>query len=385
MTDDPAFRQWIDDAKAVPFEEAAKLAGAALKRAGSEWIGPCPACGGDDGFSFNSKKGVWNCRRAGQGGNDTIGLVMHCQSLEFIPACEALTGSPPPGRDSVPPDPDVMRERREERRDETLIRSDEQEQEREEKALSAAELFEAAGPFAGSHAEAYLRNRRLILSREQSADLRFVPALPYMGFRDERSGEPEPLGRFPCMLAAARNAAGVLIGVHRTYLDPDAPRKLVPPGDRKRNKAKKMFGNGKGVLIRLGPIRPWLAVAEGIETALSWYQFGVGPEDLSAAAAYSLGNLSGAATGTVPHPVRPGASIPNGEPDPDNPGLVLPAGVTGVVLIGDGDSEPYTTRAKLLTAGRKFRRAGLEVLISMAPDGKDFGDLWTEFQREAAQ
>jgi putative DNA primase/helicase len=64
--------------------------------------GPCPLCGGEDRFSINVKKGVWNCRGCGVGG-DVIKLVEHLDGVSFLEACEKLAGEPPPkktnGRD----------------------------------------------------------------------------------------------------------------------------------------------------------------------------------------------------------------------------------------------------------------------------------------------
>jgi putative DNA primase/helicase len=56
-----------------------------------ERCGPCPKCGGDDRFSINTQKGVWNCRNCSKGG-DVIDLVQHLDGVDFITACETLTG-----------------------------------------------------------------------------------------------------------------------------------------------------------------------------------------------------------------------------------------------------------------------------------------------------
>src|SRR5688572_3824953 len=36
--------------------------GARLRPSGSEWIGPCPVCGGRDRFAINTRKSLFNCR-----------------------------------------------------------------------------------------------------------------------------------------------------------------------------------------------------------------------------------------------------------------------------------------------------------------------------------
>jgi hypothetical protein len=78
------------DAKMVPIE--GELARRGIHPKGkTERCGPCPKCGGDDRFSINTQKGVWNCRNCSKGG-DVIALVQHLDGVDFITACETLTG-----------------------------------------------------------------------------------------------------------------------------------------------------------------------------------------------------------------------------------------------------------------------------------------------------
>ena len=67
--------------------------------------------------------------------------------------------------------------------------------------------------------------------------------------------------------------------------------------------------------------------------------------------------------------------ISNGEPDMAKPGFVVPAGVTMVILIGDGDSEKFATRMRLQTGALRLRNLGIEAYVSMAADGLDFSDM----------
>lgn len=97
--EDPAFKAWLDEARAKPLEAA--LGPTRWKSVtGSEKIGPCPHCGGDDRFSINNAKRVWNCRGGNLdgsniGGHDPISLVMHIDGLEFLDAVRKLNGDPP--------------------------------------------------------------------------------------------------------------------------------------------------------------------------------------------------------------------------------------------------------------------------------------------------
>ena len=86
---------WIAKARAVPIEREIERRGIKLNGNGRERAGPCPVCGGDDRFSINTGKAVWNCRGCGKGG-DIVSLVEHLDGVDFIAACTTLTGEPPP-------------------------------------------------------------------------------------------------------------------------------------------------------------------------------------------------------------------------------------------------------------------------------------------------
>lgn len=386
---DAEFDDWIDRARQSDIVEAAGRFGAKLRRSGAEMIGPCPAgCCSTDGFAINRKDKVFICRKGGAQG-DVISLVQHLAGLDFVGACEMLTGEPPPRGNSTirERDPQIDKERREERRDADILRAREEAAALDQAVVEATRMFEGARPIDGTVVEDYLERREVLrfLDSDAASDLRFIPSLPYWGFVDRDAQQETELGAFHCMVAAIRDVDGRIIGVHRTYIDPSGPVGLRPPGDRVRNKKKKIFRKAKGGLIRLGEIGETLAIGEGIETTLSWRRmlktgcFGEEFMAATTAAGVSLGNMAGSATGTVPHPSppqnNPKATIANGEPDMARPGMVLPGCVRRVILLGDGDSEPLATRAILLTAARRFKALGLEVRVCLAPAGKDFNDV----------
>jgi hypothetical protein len=87
--------EWVRRARAVSIQTELERRGIKLKREGLERVGPCPKCGGDDRFAINIKKGVFNCRGCGVGG-DVIQLVEHLDGVDFNTACTRLTGQPPP-------------------------------------------------------------------------------------------------------------------------------------------------------------------------------------------------------------------------------------------------------------------------------------------------
>jgi hypothetical protein len=94
MSSSTAFENWSAKARAVKIEDEIARRGIRL-RGIIERCGPCPKCGGEDRFSINTKKGVWNCRQCDVGG-DVIKLVEHLDSVDFIGACTTLAGEPPP-------------------------------------------------------------------------------------------------------------------------------------------------------------------------------------------------------------------------------------------------------------------------------------------------
>lgn len=92
---DAEFDAWVQRARAVPIER--EIDRRRIKLRGKiERVGPCSRCGGgDDRFSINTKKRVWNCRGCGIGG-DVIKLVEHLDGCDFKTACTTLVGEPPP-------------------------------------------------------------------------------------------------------------------------------------------------------------------------------------------------------------------------------------------------------------------------------------------------
>lgn len=115
------------------------------------------------------------------------------------------------------------------------------------------QVWQDAVPIGGTPAELYLRRARQI-QIPLPPSLRFHPAAPLNYDKTLRSA---------ALVAMISSEDGSLIGVHVTALRPDGSGKA---GDNPR----RMFGMMRGGAVRLASHRGRLAVAEGIETALSF-------------------------------------------------------------------------------------------------------------------
>ena len=140
---------------------------------------------------------------------------------------------------------------------------------------AAARLFAASVPVAGTLADTYLRSRG-ITRGAPSATFRFHPKCWH---RDE--GQTKSVPR-PALIAAVTDGAGVLQGVHRTWLAPDGQGKAAVETQRRA------MGHLLGNAVRLSPQGENLVVGEGIETMLSIREVAPG---LPVWAALSSGHL----------------------------------------------------------------------------------------------
>jgi len=301
-------------------------------------------------------------------GWDVIDVIMKLTGRTFPETIEFLGGA----RDLTPKDREKMRAQREQ--------MESVQKEANTKARKEAHaMFDAGQEIKGSLVQTYLRGRRISVSKRMWFDLRFAPSLPYWGFPDAKATETVHLGDFPAMLAAIRiPETKELIGCHRTFLDPETCKKLIPPGDAKRNKAKKIKGEVTGGMVHLSPPADDLIIGEGIETALSGYDYDVAGPKAAVAAAVSISNLAGSAERTVEHPKYQQRRVPNTIFDKERQGLLPPSWAKSIFLLGDGDSESIWTTAMIATAARKFRAHGLDAFVLMAPEGKDFNDVLME-------
>lgn len=399
MLSDQAWREWIDEARRV--KVASFCAARQIKLRPGDQGQPCPGCGGRDRFSVNVKKNVWNCRVSGFSG-DAIALAQHLDGSDFLAACEAVAGRPPPGRDSA-----ETHEQRAEREARIAAREQERIAEEERQARVAQEYREAERrrawgfwkrslALAGTPAQAYLERRRI--RTHETARLRFAPDMELW---------TKPGGviarRGPAMIAAIEGYDGRFTGVHVTWIDLEQPKgkaETIDPETGLMLPAKKVRGSLKGGSIRLvcggDAPRRWF-LGEGIETVFSvyWSLVEAGSPLVEGAefrTGVDLDNIGGKARGRLRHPtetfvdkrgrVRP-VMLRDDEPierEKDWRVIYIPPSVEELYLLGDGDSDPFATRLALRRGAKRFSREypSLAIKLAMSRDGADFSDMRME-------
>lgn len=358
----------LQDAQARPIGQIVEmLAIDGLTLMGREMTGPCPQCGGKDRFSVNADKGVFLCRQCGAKG-DGIGLVRFVLGLSFPDALTWLCGD----RHEITPEEHRARA---ERAEASRRKSEAEGARRRADAIAQARRIWAEGkPAEGSPVRDYLALRGITraLLPDLPACLRYHPDLPYMIQTD---GAWVQAHRGPAMLAAIQAPDGTGTAVHRTWFDLTQPRgkARIVDGAGQPLKVKKGWGSKKGAAIRLhAPGDDWdtLVMAEGIETTLTALVARVW-DGAAFWAGIDLGNIAGR--------MQSGPGLRHaGLPDlGDHDAFVPPPWVRHLILIEDGDSDPKSTRAKLLAGARRAMalRPGLSARVVPCPPGLDLNDV----------
>jgi DNA primase len=352
-----------------------------LKRSGREMRGCCPFHNEKTpSFYVIERKGFFHCFGCSAHGS-AIDFVMRLDQLDFASAVRRLAqeaglvaGSEPVRRKKAAEVPRVT--------------PPEIDAERARDADRAASIWRQAVPGAGTPVETYLRSRAIRVPVPPT--LRFVPALPY--WTNGPGGRAVKVGEFPAMVAAIQGANGAIVGLHRTYLsiEPDgAVRKLAgvaPDGDPLT--AKKMLGQAMGGAVRLAKAGETLAIAEGIETALSVLQ---AFPDMPVWAVLSLVAMSGSGDPKALKRRRAaddpktlaafaaGRSWPRLEtdvPDMARPGFVPPDGVREILLLADADNKDQPQAQMLMArAATRFSNLGLKVRVAWPTQGHDFNSM----------
>ncbi|CDP51975.1 hypothetical protein [Devosia sp. DBB001] len=330
-----------------------------LTRVGTEFVGPCPKCGGTDRFSINPQKNVWLCRICGVGG-DVIFLAQHMQGLFFAEACELITGR----SSQQPVDPENARRMAEERDAAERRRVAAENKFREQARKDAHEVWEHALGMPMDMVAAYLGQVRGLAGGaidfgvsnwHVGMPLRFIGNRPYW-----HNGKV--LLRAPAQIAAIQRADGRFGGIHQTYLDLSRPKGKaeLPEIDGKALPTKKVLGVKKGGAIRL--VTPSgcrrLVMGEGIETTLTARAHAF-EEETAYWAGVDLGNMAGKAAR------RASGGMQHDQPDMDDLECFIPPDwVEEFICIVDGDEPEKHTVEKITRGMRRAKRLRAEARAS---------------------
>ncbi len=292
--------------------------GVKLARMGREYVALCPFHSEKTpSFTVNEGKGFYHCFGCGVHG-DVIDFVMRFANCSFREAVDDLHG----GHGST--DPDVTRRAAERQRRAETERRAREERDARAHLEYARQLWRRAVSAPGTSVERYLRARGITIL--------VPPSLRYLA-----AAKHKPTGLIlPAMIGGVQGVDGTMIGVHRTFLRRDGTAKASV------SDAKMTLGPIGGGAVRFGPAAQRLAVAEGIETALSIAQ-----------ACPNLSVWSGISTSLMRR-------------------LMLPPQVREVILCVDGDEAGHKA-ADYLAA--RFVREGRAVRVAPAPDGQDYNDM----------
>jgi len=264
----------IDEAKRVDLATIVRERGIRLAGRSSEMCGPCPACGGNDRFSVNLKKQVFNCRGCGAKGAGSIDLVMFLDGCDFSLAVETLTGVQPNPKSRVVCQPAIPAQQKPPSRvigAGTFMRSYvpisytlggiPPQKDKDNRDIARWLWSQRQPPVEGCPVDLYLRGARAY-NGVIPATLGYLPAngkhppamIAAFGFADE----PEP-----GLLAPSADVAGV----HITRLTPEGRKASVEP-------VKIMLGECAGKPIVLAPANDLHAIylTEGIESGLSIFE-----------------------------------------------------------------------------------------------------------------
>lgn len=371
----------IDDANSKSIDDIiSRLKIQGLWRNGSELSGPCPLCGSSghnpksgpvDRFNINTHTGAFLCRKCDLRGGDNIALVRGVLGIGFKDALQWICGDAP-----AEIDPKEMAKREAEAEAKARAREKDAARFRQRSINYAQRIWKQSNSGHHGLVPDYLAARGLDVDRILAVcgdiphALRYLNDHPYSKKIGGQSVQPHS---GPCMIACIRGRDGIVKAVHQTWIDPKAPHgKAVIRHDGEVLPSKLVRGSKKGGVIRLHTPEgaTSMVVGEGIETTLTALMVDAVP-----GAAYwcgvDLGNMAGRMERVpgVKHSGRPDMT--------DQEAFVPPPWVETLYFIQDGDSDPETTRAKLLCGLRRAMalRPGLVGKIVSARAGQDLNDM----------
>lgn len=360
MIDDPR----LDEAKVKPILEIAQQLGIqGLRRAGGEFIGPCPVCFGTDRFSINTVKNLYNCRTCG--GGDVIGLVKLVRACGFKEALEYLCGGIVG---------DISPEEKSRRAAAYAAAKDKMERDanayRQNAINDAKRIWQSAKGGSLEIAIQYFKKRGLVFPVLPKC-FRVIENHKYF---HQKKGGYDHIHTGPCLITAVQGPDGYLNSVHQTWIDltQEKGKAVLYGNDGALLDSKKVRGSKQGGAIRLTGSHEAAALVagEGIETTATAMIADTVPGAMYWAIV-DLGNFSGKM-------IREKGTRWSGRPDmQDLRAFRPPLFVDRLTGIQDGDSNAKETRAKMLSGLRRAMalKPGLVAELVHPGEGKDLNDL----------
>lgn len=350
---------------------------------GRDRSGPCPKCGGDDRFSINTVKNVFNCRAdCGVRGEGVIALVMTTQDVGFTEACEIITGRSA----EAPPDPERDRLNAEANEKAEREKAEVAERYRQQARRDAHGVWMSGRqPQERGQVLTYLTVCRGLDLMAHPAigglnGLRMIREIDRLPFLEEGEG---PDGRkvwntlhngpamllpiiLPARLCQAGDPLGQFGGVHRTWIDLTRPKgRLVLPltASGKDRPTKKMLGAKQGGAIPLyTPKTPRrIVMGEGAETTLTPFCLAFEP-DTAYWAGGDVGNMAGKAARDA------SGKWLHDQPDMDDLGcFIAPEWCEELVFLGEADEPGKHQREKCIRGLRRSLRLRPGLKITYVP------------------
>jgi phage/plasmid primase-like uncharacterized protein len=271
-----------------------------LKKSGQGYYGTCPVCQYKQAFSLTEKQGklLFYCHACNASFNEIMQTLASQGLVSFSAKPFAIAKPAKVANADTAPD----------------------------KIAYALSLWQQSLPIEGTLAEQYLLGRNL--NPPYPDVLRYHPNLKHS----------DTQAYYPALVGLVRDQLGTPKGIQRIYLAPDGHKAPIDPN-------KKSLGGLEGASVQLGHPTTQLAVAEGIETALSVQQ--------------ALGVPAWAALST--------AGLTS---------LVLPTSISKIVLAVDHD--PAGIKAAD-GAMERWLNEGRAVTYLLPPKaGQDFNDMLRE-------
>ncbi|MDD2749155.1 MAG: toprim domain-containing protein [Acidithiobacillus sp.] len=229
----------------------------------------CPGCGGKDRFRFDDKDGNGNFV-CSQGSGDILAgdgfiLLEHVHGWTRSESFNAVKGAlgmasnikhapifPGASMPENKPAPFKMDKRKE--------------------LSKVKKMWDQAVPIKGTIAETYLNSRGILTdSIPVDADLRFHRWLTQ--YQSDGKGGFNVLHEGPAMVALVTNVHEEILGIHKTFIQPDGSGKANVPGGNCKflKKCAEQLNGGSVRIHRPDPQSGMIGIGEGIESALAMH------------------------------------------------------------------------------------------------------------------